>query len=71
VTRVRNTKVSLAPYTPVALQGDVAILKAYYSPKAKTTWTGVYGYKVDQSYYEKPQQACGNLKGVNVISAPA
>ena len=71
VVRVPGTKLSTGANKGVQLNGDVAILQAFYPITTKKVWSGAWGFKVDQAYYERPQQACANLKGFNVVSAPA
>ena len=55
---------------PVNLSGDAAVLKAFFNPAQKTTWSNVTAIKMDQAYYEKPAALCTNLKGFTVVSAP-
>ncbi|KAK5165175.1 uncharacterized protein LTR77_009273 [Saxophila tyrrhenica] len=71
VTRLPATKVSKGAFAGVHLEGEVAILKAFYPVKGKTVWSDVFGYKVDQAYFEKPQAKCATLKGFSVVEAPA
>ena len=70
--RIFNTAITAPPYPGVFLQGDTAVLKPYFSPKAKTTWTGVYGVKLDVAYHEATAGVkCSTLKGFHVNAAPA
>lgn len=71
MVRLPSTKVSTAPFAAVNVQGDAAILQPFFQPKAKTVWTGVWGLKWAQSYYENGQVTCASLKGFSVVNAPA
>lgn len=69
--RIFNTAITAPPYPAVFLQGDTAVLRPYFQPKAKTVWQGVYGVKLDVAYHEAKNVACNSLKGFHVNKAPA
>jgi hypothetical protein len=71
VTRIYNTDLSQPPFPGVFVQGDAAVLKPYFTPKAKTVWSDAYGVKIDVAYHERAAVKCNTLKGFHVNQAPA
>ncbi|KAF7195211.1 hypothetical protein HII31_03417 [Pseudocercospora fuligena] len=55
-----NTTVTQGKYAPVPVQGTVKVVSPYY-PQAATL--NAYGYRMDNSFIERNNVPCENLKG--------
>ena len=56
-----NTSLTLPPFAPMPVKGDVSIVEPYYVQN--TTFRGVYGIRLADAYVERNNVPCESLAG--------
>lgn len=60
-----NSTVTTGKYAPVAVKGTVSVVPPYYP--TNTTFSEVYGYRMDNAFIENNLVPCEQLKGYTGI----